>query len=386
MPYSTPVPADFGAIGDGTADDTGALQLFLDYLVYSGTPGLLSPGTYRTTTSLSVNGPLHLRGSGARSPIRADAGTFSVLQIGNGVGRVDRGVLEDVTIESAGLRNGGATIDLDYAFLWHFYRCEVLNCNVGFRLNRAYQTHVVGCSVRGLTPLVGTGILIDGQGNDQYIRDTMVVGAPPGWEHAQPLAGVRIVQTGACWLNNVGSLKARTGFLVKPTTGKVVEFVFSSQCAADTGDHIGYDLDGRFGVVRSWNSTDDWASSNVMNGVLIRGCSDVKLSGMRCYNNGQHGIQAASANDLCLSECECSGNGGFSTPSFHGIALDLVHGCRVVACRSGQVSSFANLQGYGLYMSNPASTNVIVDGCDFRGNLTGPCSYAGSPKIGTNWP
>ena len=48
---------DFGAVGDGVADDTAAIQDALDYFVTAATPGqvLFPSGTYKCTTTLDVN-------------------------------------------------------------------------------------------------------------------------------------------------------------------------------------------------------------------------------------------------------------------------------------------------------------------------------------------
>ena len=58
---------DFGAVGDGVADDTDAVQSLIDAAAASGTAGVVSPGTFRCTRSLLLpaNARLHLA-AGAR--------------------------------------------------------------------------------------------------------------------------------------------------------------------------------------------------------------------------------------------------------------------------------------------------------------------------------
>lgn len=52
-----PSPAAFGAVGDGVADDTGALQVWLNHLAATGATGRLDPVTYRVTDTISTIGP-----------------------------------------------------------------------------------------------------------------------------------------------------------------------------------------------------------------------------------------------------------------------------------------------------------------------------------------
>ena len=58
---------DFGAVGDGKADDTAAIQRCFDALPVTGGPIVLSPGTYRCTTTLKLTGKSNvtLTGQGA---------------------------------------------------------------------------------------------------------------------------------------------------------------------------------------------------------------------------------------------------------------------------------------------------------------------------------
>lgn len=47
-------PRDYGAVGDGTADDTDALQATFDTMrARPGVPFLVAPGTYRVTRPIA---------------------------------------------------------------------------------------------------------------------------------------------------------------------------------------------------------------------------------------------------------------------------------------------------------------------------------------------
>jgi hypothetical protein len=46
---------DFGAVGNGTADDTAALQAFFNYCTTNGVVGILPPGNYKITSPINIS-------------------------------------------------------------------------------------------------------------------------------------------------------------------------------------------------------------------------------------------------------------------------------------------------------------------------------------------
>lgn len=62
-----PTPYDYGAIGDGVADDTIAMQAWLDAI--AGSAGYLRTGTYAISSSLKINSNTTIYGAGRGSAI-----------------------------------------------------------------------------------------------------------------------------------------------------------------------------------------------------------------------------------------------------------------------------------------------------------------------------
>jgi hypothetical protein len=70
---------DFGAVGDGVADDTAAIQAFFNFLSGGGN-GTIPAGTYKITSPLTLTiapGGFSIQGAGANATIFTTAATFS---------------------------------------------------------------------------------------------------------------------------------------------------------------------------------------------------------------------------------------------------------------------------------------------------------------------
>jgi Pectate lyase superfamily protein/Chaperone of endosialidase len=92
---------DFGAVGNGVADDTAAIQDAIDSFNGDQVNIYLPAGIYKTTAALTVLGNLGtIYGDGDNSII-APVGAINVLVIGNGVDGVNFGTFRDFSIASS---------------------------------------------------------------------------------------------------------------------------------------------------------------------------------------------------------------------------------------------------------------------------------------------
>jgi hypothetical protein len=80
--HSSISPYDFAAAGNGTTDDTVAVQRAINRAIATNVPLHLEAGTYKVTAGLTVAAPLNIIGDGAdNSVIAASAETFDVFTI-----------------------------------------------------------------------------------------------------------------------------------------------------------------------------------------------------------------------------------------------------------------------------------------------------------------
>lgn len=100
----------WGATGDGTTNDTAAIQAAID----SGEPVEFPPGTYVVSARLTVNtAGQRLIGAGEKATtIEATTGTFDIFKFGTGGTVYEYAAIEGMTIDATGM-TGGYAINVD---------------------------------------------------------------------------------------------------------------------------------------------------------------------------------------------------------------------------------------------------------------------------------
>src|SRR5574343_894963 len=90
---------DYGAVGDGTHDDTAELQAAITAAVAVGGTVLIPPGTYKISDALTVDGPVTITGTGTIHQTATDAYGLTITA-------------SDVTVEGITLTGRHATSSL----------------------------------------------------------------------------------------------------------------------------------------------------------------------------------------------------------------------------------------------------------------------------------
>lgn len=168
---------DFGAIGDGVADDTAVLQAAIDAASNGSKKLYLPAGTYKTTSGLSFGTPIKIFGDGA--DVTSETGTIIkptqssgiALTFTNASGSFDNGlILEDFAIIGTGsgtavglevngavwtnsrIRNvtvqsmGGRGVVVDDCLTANFEHVRAAGCGSdGFRISGSNGIRLYGC-------------------------------------------------------------------------------------------------------------------------------------------------------------------------------------------------------------------------------------------------
>lgn len=140
---------DYGAIGNGIADDTSAIQATLDAAATAGTCIYIPSGTYKTTSALTIPERVGIKGNSADSSIIRPTGCDGLIfAVSNGIGPV---VLEDFWVygDGSSTYNGisyAGTIDAALkVYGLRINRVKVQNFRDAINLRSVWNSSITNC-------------------------------------------------------------------------------------------------------------------------------------------------------------------------------------------------------------------------------------------------
>lgn len=149
---------DFGAVGDGIADDTAAIQAAID----SGKAAFVPKGTYKITATLNLNNGYKALIGDCSLPIINKTTAGPAIRIGttggavlNEYSRVENLYLRSLTVAptfpiNPGPNDAGVVLDGSLSSLpAAVQNARVINVRVGNWSNGFYTNDVVGCRIEG---------------------------------------------------------------------------------------------------------------------------------------------------------------------------------------------------------------------------------------------
>lgn len=365
---------DYGAIGDGVADDTAAIAAAYTAAVAGGGGKVRIPaGTWLYSTLTFASAAVLIEGAGpTATKLRTTATTGNTITIGNPAAPVAGGGIRDLTIDSAVARTAGYAIHVDGAAraVLDNLRIETTGggglsfAKTGTTTGFWFIDHVY-IKVTGAF----TGILIAG-GNDRFFRNIGVIG-----NNTAGSKGIYVTGSQGDWFSDVsmGFLDKGVHIHAGAAGAPDINFprfvnVFSDQCLT-----YGWHLDhSGGGTLNSILMHDCWAVTigsglTTSRGFLIDDGAFVSLQNARVSNIGGHGVEVTNnATSLLIGGgffygANLGGGGG------SGIYLNgATGGATITGARCGPASA---AQVYGIEIA-AGSDNFAIVGNDLRGNVT----------------
>lgn len=355
----------FGAVGDGVADDTAAIQAAIDsatgtvtgYVIY------LPAGIYKISSPLNFGDKpnMLLRGDGPNiSVISPTTLVTKAVIFGAGAGTSYQGIT-DISISCS---NATSCIGVEVAYCDGFWfdKLAINNASVGLSIIGGVIQYFTNFRIERSKI---AAIKLDG-GNDHFFKHGVcsnVGGAEPS------VAGMWVTASDAFWVDSVDFIGQKHGILLSPQGTDYISWVFISNSAFDsaTGDGIRVEP-AASALVKGVNFEGSWCASNEGYGVNLTGLGTIdgfRLNGHRSYRNKKSGYYidgiGGTAINTAFVSCEASGNSWTNSGLYSGFDIAAnVNRFSIIGCRSGQMAGQDNSQLRGILVNPGTSDNYII--------------------------
>lgn len=359
---------DFGATGDGTTDDTGAIQAAITAVTASNGSVYVPTGTYNIT-SLTITSSITLYGDGLGSILRTTSATADAIYI-DGVGNDPGCVLEYLYINSTVTRTAGYMIKSNSSQGTKIRNCRIDNGynGIGVTGNVVQGVYIQNCVIYA-TNVAGSAIDVTAQVLTQGIVGSVFsdlwISGTSSLVHTGK--GINVACVGDLTINNVSTLYCDVGLNVQPAAGATVQALFVSNCFFDSGDFQGLNFSPAGGAIQLVKCVNVWAATFSINGALLSGTGSIlETEFVNCTfaGNGNNGLFIASTiatNTSFIGGCLAQNvNAGFVTAAN-------VNNFRVIGATIGATGQFT-ANNYGVLINAGTSDNYIISNNTFTTN------------------
>jgi hypothetical protein len=381
---------DYGAVGDGSADDTTAIQNAINAAAAlqagRGRGVFLPAGIYKVTAALTIlssNFILAGESVGATVILADGSLTNDTIQIGNGSGTYASIILRDFQIYASSSHTAGSFINVNKANDVTIENFSMNNPFTGITVQGAsIKVYIRKGTLNAIRVTTGVGIQVtNGAAGDTYISDIIISNSPA----SMPAAGIQITQSGHFNITRCNITSCTKGLHLNPGASQDVTYGFVTDTLFDScGSHgLHVNPTNASGRVRSMVFTGSWFAGSTANyGIEIGGVASstvngIRFSNCRILNNWQHGvlISYASATYIVFDGCHIVGNGQAAANTWDAInCVANVNGVDLTDCILGGAvgTAAANQQRYGLNLAAGTSADWMLSGNDWSGNGTAP--------------
>ena len=300
---------DFGAVGDGVADDTAAIQAAIDsfapYSAFTAEGGniYLPPGRFKLTASLDLTGKhgLALIGSGVLSTEIFASGNYPVISsVNTSATPWNDGCIRDMTIRGGGNTNANAHgIYTVFTNGCTIENIAIYSCKYGLNLNHSWQFDISNVDAHGGTtdrcdigvymgPTTLTNIDNAVTAYNITVKDCIT-------------AGFRIVNgQGSKFVSCEAGAMPIGWHIGEPSTGTVLcQWLHVEGCLADSNSTCGWRIaKGSATELSQMQFSNCWSGNSADNLVFIANANDIVFSNWQLVRATNHGIYAENCSKL----------------------------------------------------------------------------------------
>jgi hypothetical protein len=382
---------DFGAVGDGVADDTVAIQAAINSIGSKGGLVYFPAGTYLVSSTITISkDKTYLQGQGNNSIItrNTDYGNTFVFT-GNtttGLNLFDVGI-SDIKITSTALTTSGAHIYAEGAWRMTINNIYLQDGFIGFdfkglvasNINNIYVvfTSLYAGSASGrkyMTFRNAGAAFAKKSSGDVFVNNFNLRG---NTSNQITEYGLEVISGDGLWFENGHIGNTTTANIhINANTAEMLNLLFFSNVMSDEGTVYSLLFDGNvplvYNLVQFSNCTFKsggspsfcefgivFAPNATVQNVLFTGCNITEF--------GKTAVTTSGANhqNIYFDNCNVFTNGSDTTATFPG--YNLLAGSRYISIIGGRSSGLD--QSYGVQLAG-SHTNIVIDSVDLTGNAT----------------
>jgi len=374
---------DYGAVGNGTANDTDAIVAAIA-AAPTGSTILFPTGTYNFT-SFTVDKSLVFRGAS-----RVGTALRSTSATGNNIAITATDVvIENMTVTSSVTKTAGALINFQTgAHNGAVRNVKMSNYFGGIRIESlgVLLENVFGTDA---TPAATQAGSYHVWCSTNHLDNIWIINSSWANSPSTPSTyGVRLSRGASFFISNSDCRGAHFGMVVDPGTDEICGNINVNNCFFDTNRVGVYIAPSDNGIVVNVRMTNCWTSgskdiSSGAQGVLIdaaggwSGSIDgIHLVNHNATNNTAAGVQFNDGSNLSIIGGDFAENGGSGVT----VAANR-NDFRIIGACLGSGGLYAGNAGYGVEITAGTSTRYVVTGNDVTGNTTGSILDGGTGAV-----
>lgn len=346
---------DYGAVGDGSTDDTSAINAALA-AASSGDAVYFPTGNYKITSQITFNtNNVCIFGEGSTQTIITYAGastTNDIFLMGDGTNELKNLSLRGIRITSTVTMTGG--------FAFHFRRLvrsfindvviEGQDGNIPSKIYSGFWfdgLDDVQITQFRITPLA-EGMRVNGIAGvgvpkaGLFVNDGKITGGTIGVRISGAFGGIYINMTDIIAMSTAG-VKIDTDTVAEANR----EIFLGPTCVIDSvSAGYGVHVTDALGGGQSLQMTGTWVASSSSHGVFMNGATTyvVTMAGCKIFNNGGDGVRVDNANPyVSISGSTIRNNGGYGVNGGVNSNKVSVSGCRMFSNTSGDMADYTGM-------------------------------------------
>ncbi|MBR8096308.1 hypothetical protein KDX13_06240 [Burkholderia cenocepacia] len=368
----------FGAKGDGTTNDTTALQSALNNVKTLYLP----QGTYKITAALNVPAGVLIVGEGIAATTIIQYTLTAGGLIFNASGQNGGGVFGITLTSNAPAYNArgssGVGIMVNQSNQGFTIRDVCIsNFDYGLEMNNCFSELVENLIIqyfgsRGIFIPEGAGYT----SNDGRYIGIKIHNINNAWGD-QSSIGVLIQLSGGHFFTNIDVISTGYGLILQPPSdGPTIAYAQFVECLFDTPYSHAVLIDGTYGTISAIEFNGCWAAySTAGDGVHVMGSgtNGITWQGGRIRENGFNGVNLVGGLNVQFNGAQISQNSKAATNTYDGVAVQSgVSNWQVLNCQIGNFASgLSTKQRYGVNVQTGSSNNYAVVSNGFVQNQSG---------------